>query len=158
VGFVGLGKVYSMDISNKDYQQDAEEGANPYGALKANIQRAILAVKAAECVAENLLTDPNDRDVNLSKVAATLSTALSSNSGSFGVRLPSKELRIEKSPVPKALWVLAIEEILWNAKKYGATNVNMWQNKEDYLCFGNNSRSIKDEDIERVNGGGCTTL
>ncbi|MBU0649679.1 hypothetical protein KJ605_01810 [Patescibacteria group bacterium] len=89
-------------------------------------------------------------DTNLDEVSDTLSSLTGLE---YRSALSSQEAQITDSPTHYPLWAAAAEEIIWNAKKYGANKISLWR-EGDYFCFGNNGKKLSESEATIVNGGG----
>jgi len=110
----------------------------------------ITAETRITCVTKLVESFLNENDIyliNSSEIVETYAKAMGLNVTLLGI-IPELE-----SAVSKSHWSAALEEILWNAKKYGASSITVWITDTGCLCVGNNGRVLTSEQAELVATG-----
>lgn len=109
----------------------------------------ITAATRITCVTkliDSFLTEDNLYSINPGEIVATYARAMGLHVNVAG-EIPALE-----SAVSRSHWDAALEEIAWNAQKYGANSITMWMDNGK-LCLGNNGRELNQEEAKLASAG-----
>jgi hypothetical protein len=140
----------SLLASRKEQYSEELPSENSSKIITRHLERALDGIKLGTYITKSFLLMSKIYDVNVSETGATL--AGYKHLGFSSTLLPS-ESEITNSSVLNPLWVAAVEEIIWNAEKYGADAVCVWK-ENGYYCFGNNGTPLSPDEAVEVNEGG----
>lgn len=120
-----------------------------YTVILDRLEMTLAAVKVATYATVAFLLKSEAYDIDIASVTRYLA-----ESTGLDCELKTEErCAVTNSHIPYPVWLSAIEEIIWNAKKYGASKIVVWESDERY-CFGNDGRPLSEDQIGQVNNGG----
>jgi hypothetical protein len=118
--------------------------------ITERLERTAASVRVSTYMAKSFLLMSEVNSVDIAEVSSTLANFTKMH---FSSSLSPTEAEVINSPIFNPFWVAAIDEIFWNAMKYGATKMHVWQDGESY-CFGNDGIALAADQVEKVNIGG----